>query len=204
MAHYLAEKITLAEQTDGKEKERAEKECFDVILKLWQHRHSLPSNRRPFLNFEPLFDLLSKLDPEKESPFFFEEMDNQLLSDLEKDNSEYKSVEEWTNIAKEIDKTARVWIEYALRQAADKAKNDKTKEWIKNAVNLPNSADAVIINFLLDNNPSFNRDDYDEDDFSKKYDVEKLKERISQLQNYSKFNKALIEAYQSELKKAME
>lgn len=204
MAHYLAEKITTAEQAQGKEKEATEKECFDVILKLWQHRHSLPTGRRPLQNFEPIFDFLSKLNPEKEEPFFIKAMQNQELSDLEIDNLDYKSVEKWMNIAKELDKTARIWIEFALSQAASNAKNERTKEWVENAINLSDNADTSIINILLDNNPSFDIEDCDKDDFSKKYTVEKLKKRISQLQKYTQFNKTLVDAYKVELEKYME
>lgn len=204
MAHYLAEKITFAEQSQGKEKEIAEKECFDIILKLWQHRHSLPTGRRPLQNFEPIFDLLSKLNPEKEEAFFFKTMHNQELSELETDNLDYKSVEKWMNIAKEIDKTARIWIEFALSQAANIAKNERTKEWIENAVTLSDNADTSIINILLDNNPSFDIEDYDKDYFSKKYAIEKIKSRMEQLQRFSKLNEILLDAYESELGKFLE
>ena len=52
MAHYIAEKITLAKNAHGDEKIKAEQQCFDAILKLWQHRSRLPNGcsllaRRP-------------------------------------------------------------------------------------------------------------------------------------------------------------
>lgn len=201
MAHYLAEKITIAEKSQGKEKEVAEKECFDVILKFWQHRHALPSGKRPLQSFEPILDVLSKLNPDREELYFYNAMRNQDLSELETDNVDYKSVEKWTNIAEEIDKTARIWIEYALSQAARIAKNERTKEWIENTENLSDNADTRIISTLLNNNPSFDIEDYDKDDFSKKHDVEKLKKRISKLQKYSQLNEVLVEAYEAELEK---
>lgn len=201
MAHYLAEKITIAEQSQGKEKEIAEKECFDIILKLWQHRNYLPDGRRPFQSFEPILEILSRLNPDKEETYFYRAMRNQELSELETDNINYKSVKKWTDIALEIDKTARIWIEYALSQAASIAKNDTTKEWIENAVNLPDNSDTSIISILLDRNLSFDVENYDRDDFSKKYEVEKLKKRISQLQKYTRFNEALVKAYEAELEK---
>jgi len=201
MAHYLAEKITIAEQSQGKEKEIAEKECFDIILKLWQHRNSLPDGRRPFQSFEPIFEILSRLNPDKEETYFYRAMSNQELSELETDNINYKSVKKWTDIALEIDKTARIWIEYALSQAAGIVKNETTKEWIENAVNLSDNSDTSIISILLDRNLSFDVENYDRDDFSKKYEVEKLKKRISQLQKYTRFNEALVKAYEAELEK---
>ncbi len=201
MAYYLAEKISIAEQFEGEKKEATEKECFGLILKLWQHRHCLPSGRRPLQSFEPIIDTLSRLSPDREEAYFFEAMRNQNLSELEKENLEFKSVEEWTTIATEIDKTARILIEYALSQAANYAKNDKTKEWIENAINLSDNSDASIINILLDNNPSFDIKEYDKDDFSKNYKVEKFKRRISQLQKYRHVNEEILKAYETELKK---
>lgn len=201
MAHYLAEKITIAEQSDGEEKTVAEKECFDVILKLWQHRHSLPSGRRPFENFEPILEYLSNLNIESEQPLFIYGFDDLKPSQIEIGNLNYKSVEEWIDVAKEIDKTARVWIEHALSQAANYAQNDTTKEWIKNAIDLPEKADTSIIRILVDGLSTFDLDDSNDEDFSKKFEIEKLKMRISQLQGYSQLNEAILKAYEAELEK---
>jgi hypothetical protein len=63
MTHYISEKIALAETTTGSEKTEAEQQCFDTILKLWGRRASLPNNRYPFKNFEPIFQVLNRLDP---------------------------------------------------------------------------------------------------------------------------------------------
>ncbi len=199
MAHYLAEKISVAEHSEGREKKAAEKECFDVILKLWQHRHSLPSGRRPFQNFEAILDTLSKLNPDTEGPYFYNALSNQDFAELETDNLDHKSVEEWMGIVKEIDKTARIWIEYALDQAANNAKNERTKQWIENAINVSDNADASIINIILDNNHSF--EDYDKEDFSKQYDMERLKKRIDQLQKFSQLNENLLSSYKTKLEK---
>lgn len=201
MAHYLAEKISIAEQSEGSEKEAAEKECFNVILKLWQHRHSLPSGRRPFESFEPILDTLSKLNPDTEEPYFYKAFLSKDIAGLEIDNLDHKSVEEWMNIAKEIDKTARIWIEYTLNQASKNAKNEKTKEWIENTIEFSNNTETDIINVLLDNNPSFNIDKDDKDDFSKQYDLKRLTKRISQLQKYAKLNEAILNAYKTDLER---
>ena len=200
IAHYLAEKITIVEKSGGKEKEVLQKECFDVILKLWKHRNVLPKRNRPFGNFEPIFELLSKFNQENELPLFFNNIPQNKLDDFEKDNLDYKTVKEWTNVAKEIDKTAKVWIEFALGQAANKAMNDNTIEWIENAVSLPDNADSNIIRKLLDINFSFD-DDVDNDDCSKQYKIEKLKDGISRLQKFEKLNTMLVTAYESELEK---
>ncbi len=70
MAHYVAEKIALAERLSGNKKKQAEEECFEIISKLWEHRWSIPHNK-PFLqDFEPLFETVNKLNPNKDVQFF--------------------------------------------------------------------------------------------------------------------------------------
>lgn len=199
MAHYLAEKISIAEQSKGSEKEKAEKECFDVILKLWEHRHTLPSGRRPFESYESILDTLSKLNPDKEEPYFYNAIRHRDKEELE--NLDSNSVKKWMNIAEEIDKTARIWIEYTISKASNLAQNEKTKEWIEYAIDLPETTDVGIINVLFDNNSTFDADD--KDDFSKQYDIERLRKRVSQLQKFEELNKTLLSAYKAELKQLL-
>ena len=48
MAHYIAEKIAKSESLPlGKEKDDAEKDCLETILKVWERRWLLPSGKRP-------------------------------------------------------------------------------------------------------------------------------------------------------------
>lgn len=56
MAHYLAEKMEKAESApEGDERERARRECIELILKLWERRHSWPLSA-------PLKDIAGRLD----------------------------------------------------------------------------------------------------------------------------------------------
>lgn len=56
MAHYLAEKIEKAESApDGEAGEVARRECMELILKLWERRHSWPLSA-------PLKDIAGRLD----------------------------------------------------------------------------------------------------------------------------------------------
>lgn len=71
MAHYIAEQMTIADNAQGDDKIRAEQKCFETILKLWEHRSSLPNGQRPFENFEPIFRVLEQLNPENKQPFYF-------------------------------------------------------------------------------------------------------------------------------------
>lgn len=72
MAHYVADKIVFIENlTDGKEKDNAQKECFEIILRLWKNRWELPAGKRPLEDFEPILKVLEKINPEKEDLFFY-------------------------------------------------------------------------------------------------------------------------------------
>ena len=48
MAHHLAELLNRAENAPDEEKDAARRECSDLIVELWIHRASLPTNRRPW------------------------------------------------------------------------------------------------------------------------------------------------------------
>lgn len=204
MAHYIAEKMTIAECSEGKIKKEAEKLCFDTILKLWQHRQSIPSGKRPLENFEPIFEALSKLNPEKEQPYFYLPHNNRDKKESSAADLDDKAeVEKWMGIVEAVDKTARIWIEYSLSRAASKAKDKKTKAWMEAASKLPDSADVDIIDTLLDEIPLFDYED-DKDEFSKRYEIERLKKRISELSKFNELNTVLLTEYQNELDKLEE
>lgn len=199
MAHYIAEKMTIAEQSEGSIKKEAEKDCFDTILKLWQHRQSIPSGKRPLENFEPIIEALSKLNSDKEEPYFYLPHNNRDKKEPSAADLDDKAeVEKWMGIIETVDKTARIWIEYALGRAVTKAKDEKTKAWMEAASKLPDSADVDLIDTLLDEVPLFDYED-DKDEFSKRYDIERLKKRISELSKYNELNSVLLAEYQKEL-----
>ena len=79
MAHYIAEKMKMAEQAlSDEDKKEAEKESFETILALWKHRWLLPSRKRPLEEFEPILKTLERLNPEKQEPFFYHSLDHEL------------------------------------------------------------------------------------------------------------------------------
>lgn len=87
--HYITEKMELAENLTGNEKDQAEQECFDAILKLWELRWSIPHDK-PFLqDFESLFETLDKLNPKRNTPFFIPPL---LISEIEAEIQTSKSV----------------------------------------------------------------------------------------------------------------
>ncbi len=68
MAHHLAELIAEAEDADGDDRIEVRDRVFDLILKIWSHRRSLPRRKYPLSDLEDLVSLLWRLRPEA-SPF---------------------------------------------------------------------------------------------------------------------------------------
>lgn len=199
MAHYIAEKMTVAEQPLSDENRReAEKECFEIILELWKHRWSLPSHKRPLEEFEPILKTLERLDPESQDPFFYNSFDYE-LSELEKDNPDLKEVIDFTNMALQIDKAARIWIQFVLNQAALKANNEKTVSFLDNSINIQDNQDTGIIRIVLDGDSTIGFENDKADEVEKKYLTEKLKKRIEELEKFSKLNDFLLEKYKKDL-----
>jgi hypothetical protein len=199
MAHYIAEKMTLAEKSPlGEEREAADKESFETILKLWQHRWSLPSGKRPLENFEPILKTLEKLNPEEQEPFFYHSLDYE-LSELEKNNPDLKEIIDFTKMASQIDKVARIWINFVLHKAAEKAKNENTETLINNALALRNSDDVRAIRIVFDSDSSRDLEKDTESSIHKKYQLEKLKLRIEELEKFSELNGFIMESYKKKL-----
>lgn len=199
MAHYVAEKMTLAEKAPSEEdKKEAEKECFETILALWKHRWSLPSGKRPLEDFEPILKTLERLNPEEQEPFFYRSLDHE-LSELEKGNPSLKEITNYINTALQIDKTARIWIEFILHQAALKANSKEAEEFLNNSVGSYDDDDTKIIRIIIDRDPSIDLENYDEDGIQKKQREEKLRKRIEELEKFSKLNDFLLEAYRKDL-----
>lgn len=144
MAHYIAEQIATAENTTGDEKAKAQQCCFETILTLWQHHSSLPNGHRPFENFEPIFRALNGLDPDNPQPFYRfwqKETDDELESPA-------SEIKEWIDLALGIDDAARVLIDFAIKQAAANAVDEKTSAWLMNAANLSDADDITIIRII--------------------------------------------------------
>lgn len=187
MAHYIAEQIILVEQKSGEEKKLAEERCFDMILRLWSHRARLPNGLRPFENFEPIFNTLSRLDPESKESFFF---NNKYIKEKEVS----VEVQDWLNVANEVDKIARVWIKFALNQATLDASDESTSEWLKKVTWFEDKDDILLIKLL--------RDDIYSDEETKNvisYNKEKILSNIEILEKFTELNEVILRFYNEKL-----
>jgi hypothetical protein len=200
MAHYVAEKIKYAEALpDGVKKKNAEKECFSLILDLWKHRWQYKPDRQPLRNFNHLFNILENLDPEKEEPYYYSLSNTESKED--DDNSfEPADLKNLSPLALQIDKVARIWINYLLREAAAKANNEKIEKIIDRAVKLPDSTDARIIQIVLEDTiADVDKKPFDQEEWDRKSKVNMLNRRIGELQKFKKVNEYLISQFEKDL-----
>jgi len=195
MAHYIAEQMTIAENAVSDDKIRADQQCLETILKLWEHRSSLPDGRRPFENFEPIFRVLEQLNPENKQPFYFK------TPGPPKENDESPKqavdVQKWAEVALAIDQAVRIWIDYVLKQAALCAADEKTPMWLENSLALSKNDDtAIIISLLKDNleNPG-----EIPDESKKNRKIQLIMDRIKKLEVFGDFNQKLLEIMKEEL-----
>jgi hypothetical protein len=71
MAHYLAELLHGIENANtAEEKAAKQKECCEVILKIWEKREQVPHINTPIRDLQPLLDVLKTLK-EKDPNFFW-------------------------------------------------------------------------------------------------------------------------------------
>ena len=194
MANYIAEKLIIIESSSLEEKTKAEKECFDTILKLWQYRSTYQNGHRPYENFEPIFRVLDRLDPENKQTYFF---NNTHATGTKKTNKVSKGVQQWLDIALGIDQIARVWLNYIFKEAALSASDKNTIEWLKNSIDLQNNDDASIIIRVLSEN-SANKNEIDTESVKQKK-RESIISRIKKLEAFNDFNQKLLSIFQQEL-----
>jgi hypothetical protein len=194
MAYYIAEKMAVAKRTKGDAKKKAEQRCFEAILKLWEHRSTLPAGRRPFESFDPIFRALERLDPENQRPFYYNNLDS---STNDQTNEESNIVQQWLDFGLGIDRVARICLEYVFHQAAQSTTDPKTIEWLENAIKSPNNDDVSIIVRLIESGA---KDSQDIDPDAEKTIQEKLKLRIEKLEAFISFSELVRTSYVQELK----
>lgn len=179
MAHYVADQLTIAENATGDKKRVAEQRCFETILKLWQHRSHFSRGHRPFESFEPIFNALARLDPDNPQPYYFSPLgaNSSYPNEVSKESDE---VLHWINLANDLDRGARILIEFIFHQAAQMAVDEKVANWLFNAVNIPPGDDISIIIHLMQNNEGTEEESNKDENTQGK----KLLSRIKQLDEF--------------------
>lgn len=147
MAHLVAEKISAAEQASEATRDAATAVCVDVILKLWEHRYTLPPYMRPLRELDPLLRTLNSLSVNEEDQLrFFSRPPSS--EELEGATEDEKKLFEF---AIGIDHVARELIRHALSIAAERSV-DLVKPWLEEAFkgNLDVAVELRIARFAVE------------------------------------------------------
>ncbi len=112
-------------------------------------------------------------------------------------NIDLKEISDYVDMILQIDKVARIWIDFLLHQAAQKAKKENTEQLLKDSLNLPNTGDTIIIQRLIEGG---NSNIFDNNQAEVKRDkITILKRRIEELEKFSMLNGYIVEAYREVL-----
>lgn len=113
MIFHLAELIDRAKTAPPNQKVAAERECVDLISKLWSHRTEFRGPHRPMKDFEKVFTYLERIGQDR--PVYYEMPDVGLS----------KEATEWLQLAEGLDYAARVLIRWCVSNATlEAAKKD--------------------------------------------------------------------------------
>ncbi len=186
MAHYIAEQITKAENSEGIAKHKAEKECVDTILKLWKNRSSFPREHRPFAQYDIILKTLLKLDPDNIKPFSYHSWQQAEVSNNEE-------VQKWLDIALRIDEAYRVNLKHVFEQAVQNATDNKTKEYLSKTCFLHDKFNKFFQGFRVIIT------DGQDDEIEKKEYKEKLENNIERIKFILQFNGELLNEYEKEI-----
>lgn len=146
MALHIAELITQADTATGADRATAQDRCRAAILELWAHRRELPDGRRPLEAMESAASTLAMLDPAAPQAFYGRRI---LVSVEGEAEDEQEQVTEWLDVARAIDRAARVMVQHALMEAA-LASKDQDLEWVGLAKKAAISdAPDVVLRILL-------------------------------------------------------
>lgn len=188
MAHYIAEQMMLAETAVGSEKAAAEANCFNTILKLWQHRSSIPTGMRPFENFDAIFRVLERLDPQGSVGFYRELWESQVVPEPD-------SIESIVSLITAVDKAARVLIEQAVSLAACSA-CDETEEAMLGDGDLGDDNMGIIL--MRELTKYTDRKELTPE-MIREREIERIRRRIETLDWFEEASKGLRKLFTSEM-----
>ena len=127
MAHYVAELIIKAEQAHSvEEKKAAERECYEVILKLWANRKDLPEHLQPLASLKPALSILAALHQEE-----FNE------KDIFWGRTRYKQIDDpWGRFIRDMQEIFKNIFDVCLNSSLTQDLIDKEKSWLDEHANL--------------------------------------------------------------------
>ena len=138
MAHYIAELMKLAEETsDLEERKRAQDKCCETILRLWEHRSSLPHDARPLGRLENVLSAIETIWGEK-SPW---------SHGLSKEEME-RIGGPWMGFAQEVEKSGIRMCRIALIAAIAEKSFGQERRWLDEHGKMLSDEEKKIIEVL--------------------------------------------------------
>jgi hypothetical protein len=170
MAHYIAQRIKDAEESPEDAKAAATDSCAKAILELWEHRSSLPDQVRPLRDLEPVVRTLASLDVDQTQYRYYPEV----LRDAEMADAD-EGAQQWLKLARSLDYSARLLMQFALRSAAQNAAS-QAEPWVELAAHAGagDRTERTVVRFILDN----------EDEEKQSPAESALKDRLSRLESF--------------------
>jgi hypothetical protein len=185
MAHYIAQRIREAEDGPNEAKAAATDSCAKSILEMWEHRCTLPDQVRPLRDLEPVLRTLAALDVDQTQYRYYPEV----LREAEMANAD-DGAHKWLKLARDLDFSARVLMQFALRSAAQNAAS-QAEPWVKLAVDAGagEHAERTVVRFILDN----------EDDGKMSAGESVLKDTLTRLESFVDLAQAVAAALRAQL-----
>lgn len=138
IAHYLAERMTSLDQKTGSERDTAEAEVADLILRLWSLRRQLPSDRLPLAEVDEVEAAIERLTPGRRPWAYF----GAFATDTEPSPEETET-STTLKAAQLVDRLAGDLVHGLIGRAAALAEEDGA-EWTKHAEKLGDGALRTI------------------------------------------------------------
>jgi hypothetical protein len=131
MSHYLSELILSAEnESDINKRKDLERECCQMILKVWEARSHYTSRAKPLHNIEHCLKILTALKDSSYTPYW--------------DRFEGNKEEPWVSFASKISEAYNDIILITILASCTSELLDREKEWLKYPNLLTNEEKAVI------------------------------------------------------------
>lgn len=187
MAHYIAQRIEVAQNALPEDRGAAEAACAEAILELWRHRSSFPAHLRPLAALEPIQRTLASLDVDR-TDYRYHPVALREAATADADEPAKK----WLDLAIGIDYTARLLLQLALRSAADRAASE-SEPWVELAreAGAEEGPETFVIRFVR------STDEIGEADGDK--DKAALLDKVSRLEKFAKIATSLARDLRGEL-----
>lgn len=138
MAHYVAELMEKARKAKPPEKEKLQKECFETILTLWEHRYESSRVKAPLSDLGPLIKILESFK------------DNHIEMPLFKIREPETVTPSWQGFVDTVKNNSRDILKLCMYASVSEKVLTKPQEWLKNHESLLSQEEVSFLKALND------------------------------------------------------